>query len=71
MFVNFLQVPDLKRELKTRGLNTSGNKMDLVQRLTDALQGGKNDEESHVSADSVDDDLIDEDEVLNVIQHKK
>lgn len=33
------QVADLKRELKVRGLNVTGNKNDLVERLQSALIG--------------------------------
>jgi hypothetical protein len=36
-----LQVADLKKELKARGLNTVGNKTELVERLQISLQGGK------------------------------
>jgi hypothetical protein len=37
----YLQVADLKKELKARGLNTVGNKIELVERLQISLQGGK------------------------------
>lgn len=34
-----IQVADLKRELKIRGLNVTGNKNELVERLQSALIG--------------------------------
>lgn len=42
--------------------------MELVQRLSDAVQSGKHtsEDDAHASPDSVEDDLIDEDDVLNV-----
>lgn len=57
-----MQVSDLKRELRARGLNASGNKTELIERLSEAIQNGKNDDGS---ADSVD-EILDEDDVLNV-----
>jgi len=57
MDVSKLKVADLKKELKARGLNTSGTKNELVERL----QESSHDE----SADVLDnDDLLDEDAVL-------
>jgi hypothetical protein len=38
---SYLQVADLKKELKARGLNTVGNKPELVERLQISLQGGE------------------------------
>lgn len=35
----FLQVADLRRELKLKGLNTVGNKNELLERLQAALIG--------------------------------
>ncbi|GLV48631.1 uncharacterized protein CBL_06039 [Carabus blaptoides fortunei] len=61
MNISKMKVSDLKRELRARGLNASGNKTELVERLTEAIQNGKNDDGS---ADSVD-ELIDDDDVLN------
>jgi len=59
MDVSKLKVADLKKELKARGLNTSGTKNELVERL----QESSHDE----SADVLDnDDLLDEDAVLAV-----
>lgn len=56
------QVPDLKKELKNRGLSTSGNKNDLVERLQAALHAS---EENPVnSTDSIIDDI--EEDLLNV-----
>lgn len=37
-FVGLSQVPDLKLELKGRGLRVSGNKAELFARLVEALQ---------------------------------
>lgn len=60
--VNSLKVADLKKELQTRGLPTSGVKADLQQRLTEALEkekagsasnGAKKDE-----LDEFDDDIV-------------
>merc|ERR1711928_199541 len=57
MDVSKLKVADLKKELKARGLNTSGTKNELIERLQESSQ----DE----SADVLDnDDLLDEDAVL-------
>lgn len=57
------QVPDLKKELKNRGLSTSGNKNDLVERLQAALTASS--EENPVnSTDSIIDDI--EEDLLNV-----
>jgi len=36
--INSVQVPDLKKELKTRNLATSGNKAELLERLVEALK---------------------------------
>lgn len=55
----FWQVPDLKKELKARGLSTAGNKNELLERLQGALKSKLSD----VTADSVDD--LEED-LLNV-----
>lgn len=55
-----LKVPDLKRELKLRGLSTSGNKNDLIERLRNAL---KSIDVSAESVDDLDDDLLNDDDL--------
>jgi len=39
MDVSKLKVADLKKELKARGLNTSGTKNELVERLQESSHG--------------------------------
>ncbi|XP_044267512.1 SAP domain-containing ribonucleoprotein [Tribolium madens] len=58
--ISKLKVPDLKRELKSRGLNTSGNKTDLIERLQTALKA--NERTSNESVDDLDEDLLNEDD---------
>ncbi|CAH0557335.1 unnamed protein product [Brassicogethes aeneus] len=58
--ISKLKVPDLKRELKLRGLTTSGNKNELVERLQAAMKTS-----DCVGVDSVDDldeDLLNDDD---------
>lgn len=45
----YFQVADLKRELKNRGLNVTGNKNDLVERLQSALIGNFNNNKKKTS----------------------
>lgn len=52
----------MKKELKARGLSTSGNKIELVERLQTAIKSNKIDDA--ITTESVDD--LDED-LLNVI----
>lgn len=53
------QVPDLKKELKSRGLSTSGNKTELVERLQLALKSNKMDDTGTTeSVDDLDEDLL-------------
>lgn len=40
LFFLLLQVADLRAELKQRGLSTTGNKNELVERLQVAMHGG-------------------------------
>jgi len=61
-------VNDLKRELKARNLPVSGNKPDLIQRLTDYIAA--NDEHILDTSGRVDESLLEgvhEDEVLGII----
>ncbi|CAH1368749.1 unnamed protein product [Tenebrio molitor] len=58
--ISKLKVPDLKRELKSRGLNATGNKNELVERLQAALKS--NERASNESVDDLDEDLLNEDD---------
>ncbi|XP_050309666.1 SAP domain-containing ribonucleoprotein [Anthonomus grandis grandis] len=53
--ISKLKVPDLKKELKSRGLSTTGNKNDLVERLQTALK----------SSDIISNDTLNEEDLLN------
>jgi len=68
MSANFtqLKVVDLKRELKNRGLVTTGNKEDLIERLnayTTTLLGAST-EIDGLSESMIDTEILDEDDVL-------
>ncbi|XP_033338936.2 SAP domain-containing ribonucleoprotein isoform X1 [Megalopta genalis] len=54
-----MKVADLKIELKQRGLTTSGNKTELVERLQLAIHG-----DSALSLDETAEEILDEDAVL-------
>lgn len=54
-----MKVADLKLELKQRGLPTTGNKNELVERLQLAMHG-----DSTLSLDETTDEILDEDAVL-------
>ncbi|XP_015434656.1 PREDICTED: SAP domain-containing ribonucleoprotein [Dufourea novaeangliae] len=54
-----MKVADLKIELKQRGLPTSGNKTELVERLQLAIHG-----DSALSLDETTEEILDEDAVL-------
>ncbi|XP_012265245.1 SAP domain-containing ribonucleoprotein [Athalia rosae] len=54
-----MKVADLKLELKQRGLPTTGNKTELVERLQLAMHG-----DSTLSLDETTDEILDEDAVL-------
>ncbi|KZC12259.1 SAP domain-containing ribonucleoprotein [Dufourea novaeangliae] len=56
-----MKVADLKIELKQRGLPTSGNKTELVERLQLAIHGGMY---SALSLDETTEEILDEDAVL-------
>lgn len=51
------KVPDLKKELKNRGLNTTGNKVDLIERLQNALKSAES-TSNNESVDDLDEDLL-------------
>jgi len=54
-----MKVADLRAELKQRGLTTTGNKIELVERLQLAIHG-----DSALSLDETTEEILDEDEVL-------
>ncbi|XP_012522376.1 SAP domain-containing ribonucleoprotein isoform X1 [Monomorium pharaonis] len=56
-----MKVADLRAELKQRGLSTTGNKNELVERLQLAIHG-----DSALSLDETAEEILDEDEVLGV-----
>ncbi|KAJ8970876.1 hypothetical protein NQ314_001001 [Rhamnusium bicolor] len=55
-----LKVPDLKKELKMRGLSTTGNKNELVERLQTALKSS--DGAGPESVDDLEEDLLNDDD---------
>jgi SAP domain-containing ribonucleoprotein len=57
--VSKLKVPDLKRELKLRGLATTGKRNELLERLQEALLAGVG-----LEGGADDDEEFDEDEIL-------
>ncbi|XP_058453972.1 SAP domain-containing ribonucleoprotein [Malaya genurostris] len=60
--ISKMKVADLKKELKTRGLNTLGNKNELVERLQNALiDGGDPLEDTANSEDLLEDDELNDD----------
>ena len=63
--VNSLKVADLKKELQTRGLPTSGVKADLQQRLTEAIEkekaGGASNDAKKDDIDEFDDIVVETD----------
>ncbi|XP_044765281.1 myocardin-related transcription factor B [Coccinella septempunctata] len=56
-----LKVPELKKELKLRGLNTTGNKNDLLERLQEALKSPEMSSGS-LESDILEDDLLNDDD---------
>ena len=56
-----MKVADLKRELKSRGLTTTGNKNELLERLQLAVMGGN---ESDLLADA--NDLLGDDDDVSL-----
>ncbi|KAK4879647.1 hypothetical protein RN001_007793 [Aquatica leii] len=63
MDITKLKVPDLKRELKLRGLSVSGNKTDLMERLQTSMKSKLDDTASAESVDDLDDDLLNDDDL--------
>ncbi|KAL3289580.1 hypothetical protein HHI36_022994 [Cryptolaemus montrouzieri] len=61
--ISKLKVPELKKELKQRGLNTTGNKNDLVERLQEALKSPSASSDMH--SGSMESDMLEEDDLLN------
>ncbi|KRT82204.1 hypothetical protein AMK59_4419, partial [Oryctes borbonicus] len=67
MDISKLKVPDLKRELKARGLSAAGNKNELMERLQNALKNKTDDSAGAESVDDLEEDLlnVDDDEHLD------
>ncbi|KAK9743844.1 SAP domain [Popillia japonica] len=67
MDITKLKVPDLKRELKARGLSAVGNKNELMERLQNALKNKTEDSAGGESVDDLEEDLlnVDDDEHLD------
>ncbi|XP_045482328.1 uncharacterized protein C31H12.03c [Harmonia axyridis] len=59
--ISKLKVPELKKELKQRGLNTTGNKNELVERLQEALKSPEMSTGS-LESDILEDDLLNDDD---------
>ncbi|VEN34330.1 unnamed protein product [Callosobruchus maculatus] len=55
-----MKVPDLKKELKMRGLSTSGNKTELIERLQGAVKS--TDSGGNESVDDLEEDLLNDDD---------
>ncbi|KAF5271359.1 hypothetical protein FQA39_LY08157 [Lamprigera yunnana] len=63
MDISKLKVPDLKRELKLKGLSTTGNKTNLMERLQNALKSKLDDTASAESVDDLDEDFLNDDDL--------
>jgi apoptotic chromatin condensation inducer in the nucleus len=66
--LNKLKVPELKKELKDRGLDTSGKKADLVARLEEALK--KEEQENAQVEETVSSDVTKEEEEVKPQEEK-
>lgn len=62
MDIHKMKVPDLKRELKAKGLSTTGNKNELIERLQNALKSKMDDVAGDSTVDDLDEDLLNDDD---------
>ncbi|XP_022911545.1 SAP domain-containing ribonucleoprotein [Onthophagus taurus] len=59
--ISKMKVPDLKRELKLRGLSATGNKTELLERLKNSMKS-KLDDTVGESVDDLEEDLLNDDD---------
>lgn len=57
-----MQVPDLRKILKSRNLSTTGNKMELVERLEASIKSKNDNIGSTDGVDDLDEDLLNDDD---------